>query len=542
MKQLILCLAALLFVNISLWSQSAMMIEDINPGSESSMPSAYTTRTVVNDLLLFVADDGEHGEEVWVFDGTDVSLLKDINEGPNGVDIEAFVHFNDLVYFAVSDGIHGTEWWVTDGTEQGTNLFMDINPGAGSGVSYFQYQNQAIVYQGELYFAGASEESNYELWKTDGTQVGTTLVKNIASDNSSFNVGSHPAWFIELKGELLFNTREGLYKSDGTESGTTVVQADDPYDVFGFDPTNIISMGDYALMYTYERLWRSDGTENGTYDIANFGHTSTEGRNDRIVRVGDLAIFPGVDPVNGEEMWVTDGTESGTHIIKDIFPGDDGYSRGTIIIYQGIPHFKAEDPDFGIELWKTDGTADGTVRVTDVAPGASSSFYWPTTIYTDDELIYMGAGSAFNTELWISDKNGENPSMINVNPNDESRPNSMLRFKNFLFFGARSDNSLGFEPHIIDITDFLSSVGSDLPELSFDMFPNPVNDQLFIKSSSSSELIYSIFNIEGTKMIRNSRFNDYIDVSSLADGQYLLKLVNKDSGEQGVQRFTKFSK
>lgn len=302
MKRLILSLTSLLFINFLAWGQSVMMIGDINPGSDSSMPSAYTTRTVINDLLLFVADDGEHGEEIWVFDGVEAKLLKDIHEGPESIDIEAFVHFNNQVYFPVSDGVHGVEWWITDGTEEGTNLFMDINPGAESGVSYFQYQNQSIIYNDEMYFAGADEEINYELWKTDGTVEGTRMVKNIAADNSSFNIGSHPAWFIELNGELLFNTREGLYKSNGTEAGTMVVQADDPYDVFGFDPTNIISMGDYALMYTYERLWRSDGTESGTYDIANLGHTSTEGRNDRIVRYGDLALFPAVDPVSGEEM------------------------------------------------------------------------------------------------------------------------------------------------------------------------------------------------------------------------------------------------
>ena len=239
---------------------------------------------------------------------------------------------------------------------------------------------------------------------------------------------------------------------------------------------------------------------------------------------------------------MTDGTENGTHLIKDIYPGDDGYSRGTIITYQGIPHFKAEDPDFGIELWKSDGTADGTVRVTDVAPGSSSSFSWPTTIYTDDELIYMGAGPAFNSELWISDKNGENPTMINVNLNDESRPNSMLRYQNFLFFGARSDNSLGFEPHIVDLTDLLSSVNSNLPELSFSMFPNPTSDQLNIETDAAGEMVYSIFSIYGTEIIRNSTLKNTIDVSTLTNGQYLLKLINKDNGEQGIQQFTKFSK
>jgi ELWxxDGT repeat protein len=34
------------------------------------------------------------------------------------------------VYFSADDGVHGTDLWVTDGTEEGTQLFADINPDA----------------------------------------------------------------------------------------------------------------------------------------------------------------------------------------------------------------------------------------------------------------------------------------------------------------------------------------------------------------------------------------------------------------------------
>jgi ELWxxDGT repeat protein len=36
--------------------------------------------------------------------------------------------FNGTLYFQVDDGTNGTELWKTDGTETGTTLVKDINP------------------------------------------------------------------------------------------------------------------------------------------------------------------------------------------------------------------------------------------------------------------------------------------------------------------------------------------------------------------------------------------------------------------------------
>ena len=74
----------------------------------------------------------------------------------------------------------GEELWKSDGTDAGTVLVKDINPGPEDGSI-----SNLTAFDGELLFEADDGSSGDELWKSDGTETGTVLVKDICPGSCS---------------------------------------------------------------------------------------------------------------------------------------------------------------------------------------------------------------------------------------------------------------------------------------------------------------------------------------------------------------------
>ena len=76
------------------------------------------------------------------------------------------------LFFAADDGVHGSELWMSDGTSPGTRMVVDAVAGPGS----LDPWNLTEV-NGTLFFsAGSHDGSERALWKSDGTAGGTVFV------------------------------------------------------------------------------------------------------------------------------------------------------------------------------------------------------------------------------------------------------------------------------------------------------------------------------------------------------------------------------
>jgi ELWxxDGT repeat protein len=312
------------------------------------------------------------------------SLLLDINATGNSVrNTSSIFNWGETGYFVADDGVHGPELWKTDGTSLGTSLFKDINEGAyGSTPHAFGILNNKLLF-------GATDNSNLEkLWISDGTEQGTIVVKSIspyynpASDIQFMTIAGNQAFFVAD------DAAHGLelWVTDGTETGTKMVKDIQPIGETGsFNYTGSLTVLNNKTYFAANEsvhgteLWVSDGTEAGTYLVKdiNPGTGSALAYPNNLLLLNGKLFFIADDGVNGNELWVSDGTEAGTHIVKDIRAGSaSGCSASfEMTLYNNKVYFQADNGNMAIgrELWSSDGSVDGTQMLKDINAGSNYS-------------------------------------------------------------------------------------------------------------------------------------------------------------------------
>ncbi len=360
------------------------MVADINSGNQSSDPGNFVE---ANGVLYFAASDGtsgaDHGRELWRTDGTGAGtyMVVDINVGNLGSDPDNLTEVGGTLYFTASDGTgagdHGTELWRSDGTGAGTYMVVDINVGnLGSD------PDNLTEVGGILYFSASdgttAADHGTELWRSDGTGGGTWMVADINPGSQS----SDPDNLTEVGGTLYFSASDGttaadhgteLWKSDGTGPGTSMVADINPGNADS-DPENLTDVNG-TLYFSADdgthgkELWKSDGSAADTVMVMDI-YPGTEGSDPLFFNNYDgTLIFVADDGVHGYEPWMSDGTAGGTSLMVDINPTGSSFP---INFARVNPLFFMADGGNGYELWKSDGTPEGTVRVSDLSPESTS--------------------------------------------------------------------------------------------------------------------------------------------------------------------------
>ena len=342
----------------------------------------HTGVTVMGNNMYFPADDGTNGFELWKSDGTEAGtvMVKDINSGSDGGLGSMWTQMivvGSTLYFAADDGTNGRELWKSDGTEAGTMMVKDINSGNATSLP-----NWMAAVGNTLYFSANDTTHGRELWKSDGTSSGTVMVKDLTPNHIPALSNSNPNWLTAVGNTLFFTlyqantTGNELWKSDGTASGTVMVK-----DIFpgpyqnSSTPTSLKAVGNTLYFDANDgtngrELWKSDGTASGTVMVKDINSGSSDGMvywSNRATSIGNTLYFTADDGTNGRELWKSDGTSSGTVMVKDI-----NSSGGAFYGFSGIKslgntlYFSADDGTNGRELWKSDGTSSGTVMVKDI--------------------------------------------------------------------------------------------------------------------------------------------------------------------------------
>src|SRR5262249_7811855 len=118
---------------------------------------------VANGRGYFKDDSPPQGNEPSVSGGSvsGTILLKDITpDGDGSSEPTGFCALSSgISLFAASDGLSGNELWRTDGTADGTSMVMDLNPGPAS-----SFPMNCTAFGDVAYFVARDAQNVYGLW------------------------------------------------------------------------------------------------------------------------------------------------------------------------------------------------------------------------------------------------------------------------------------------------------------------------------------------------------------------------------------------
>ncbi|HEX2162597.1 MAG TPA: ELWxxDGT repeat protein [Thermoanaerobaculia bacterium] len=434
-----------------------VMLADLESGPRSSIPAIFVA---AGGRLYFASDGDGVGREIFWTDGEIVELLADFAPGLDSSGAQPIAELAGELLFAAQAGGLGTELWKTDGTVAGTVLVRDLLPGPPGGLDGFAQFWPATVAGGSLYFAADDPALGIELWRTDGTESGTRLVED---------VWPGPEWGVfplfrvarpvDLGGRLFFfpaHPELGTepWISDGSDAGTSVVR--DIFHVTSSAPSvafleRSVPVDASGRMYFAVRdveegvnqAWTSRGTPGSTRRVdlppteetsfgynepvatlgrRLFGSTHTAADQELWITSEDGAVgshlatvlqaagphaslagraYFRVEEEIGWRLWASDGTPSGTGSVADLAVGSAPVAFGDRLF------FSAES-DEGVELWATDGLPGGTAVFADVEPGPGSSHPLHLTV-SGEQLFFAARTEDRGLELWVTDGERTSP-------------------------------------------------------------------------------------------------------------------------------------
>lgn len=549
-KKFLFVMAALAFPSLLL-AQVALV-------KECQVLNGWAYLAASSNKIFFAAGDSAHGYEPWVSDGTTAGtqMLKDIYPGTTGgmffgntyAEQNSHIVYNNEFYFIASDAIHEFELWKSDGTENGTIMVKDINPfGSMVGSNFNDYPYFCIL-NGMLFFEADDGSHGSELWKTDGTTVGTVMVKDLYSGF----YGSEPFGLIAFNNEVFFrawgdNGGRELWKSDGTDAGTVMVKdiLPGPYGSFSnvsssVDPHFFVS-GNYLYFRTnidstsYQaHLWRTDGTGLGTIQLEN--HLSQgylDETENACTDVNGIFYFIATDNTPSY-LWKSDGTAIGT---ANVTTNNSLSAIENLFNLNGILMFDGHD-NSGDGLCRSDGSASGSYMVK-TFPGLGSS----ATVggfATDGSFLYFGVLAAINAnamEWRVGQSNGTSNGTVRI-PH-YGFIGGLLPFNGKMYYGGydtiinSSHQGLGlyaFTPVNVGVNEIFS-------EENLSVFPNPANQFVVCTwsrefASVLSEKEISMFDLAGRKVLSEKvapgKDKISVNVSELPEGMYLLKIEGEN--------------
>jgi ELWxxDGT repeat protein len=374
-------------------------VADLIPGSIGSSPQDFV---VAGDSLYFTALTAHApvGRRLWKLESGGVEPQIVAANAKVQENYFAVAAIDDIVYFTGWDEVHGYELWRSDGTDAGTYLVKDLNGLGGSSLSHGV--NAWFTVAGQTLYFVAGGTFPRTVWATDGTAEGTISL-DVLPDVPSLggmeyfpNDRAHPqltavggSIYFVAQHRTLEGIRYGLFRCQDPAEGVSLVTP--ASGSFSIEPMQLGSVGD--------TLYFSTLNASGHCELWKIGNSDSSAVLVKALgsatRPHSFENFDGTLMFSTVDLWRSDGSPEGTHPIATANPG---YPHLDSVV-DGVYYFNGAGNGFGAELWRSDGTGAGTYMVADLNPGTASA--GPHAFARlGDKLYFIASGADNKPGLW----------------------------------------------------------------------------------------------------------------------------------------------
>ena len=559
---------------------------ELNPATSSLIsPNNFIE---YNSKMHFFARNASFQYCLYNTDGTATSnqLIKVLSSFPttpvpiNTAYEDNKIVFNNKLYFSGDAG-----FYQSDGTTAGTVIF---------GLGVVRFAKYFKIFNNRLYFLGYDDANGYEIWSTDGTVAGTTMIKDIfMGTTGSLNPINDPH-FTQFNNNLFFVANDGvtgweLWSTDGTETGTSLfkdLRTNEPgYDGFGaFQisgnysnlPFKVVNNKMYfaACPYAYANatddylglseyvLYETNGTVAGTRYVAvpppsgavyNYSYLynlkGLTADSNQLFVFGTQAFTPGSSALAGGVFKI----DNANPVVKLKYfssnSGDSGTSEQTqkreMKFFNGEYYFLGSDitnsPN-DLALWKINPVTYDFTKIAGPYTGTIKDFdetkYLTTSVF-NNKLYFLksNAGSVFSTDGTIAgttfvarnSANNSNNSSTSATSilNLTSQPEQFKLFNNSLYFKAQFNSSQTIALWRLNGSSLSISENA---VSNFKIYPNPASNNLNLSFPNGlNQAIIKIISITGQNIFEKNNFSglDFkVDVSELTSGIYLIQVID----------------
>lgn len=385
-------IGVLLSAPTAVLAETLSLIKDINTCSDA-IPAGQIAR-LPNGVVAPASFRG-YGRELGIVSGDHPVMVRDLSPGEEGSTITFLFVFNEYVYFDLLTSTGDRALWRSDGTNAGTTMVVDYDNGAlnAQRIKFSQALNNFYVVQTK------STENAAEsiFWVGNGASIeGKAAIDNLPGHTltEATVIGAAKDALIvrgvsaELGGEPYVLRATGkLTLLDDIVPGTK-----------GSNPIEAVEIGSgHTVLFgsspnTTTALYSTDIATGGNPllidELKPTSGTTRFSLNSALVSDRLYFVVSGAD-LSG--IWVTDGTPKRSQRVTLPEPLKSSSALSLLGSFQGRLLFCDRAGGTGCEPILSDGTPGGTMLLKDINPGDAPSFSSDFTAHTSLPLLVFSA-------------------------------------------------------------------------------------------------------------------------------------------------------